>query len=395
MDTKAKIGSRLNMIGGLSIAALMFSTYIGPGYASGTQTVQFYLTKGWIGVFVAPIVLGILAFLWCCIVFEFNRVYRPQNYREQSDMIYRKPLTQKALGIFKEVIAFFQVFVVVSAMISGAATLFNTMLNIPILIGTIAFAVLVVLLTIKGTELVTKVSGILTLIIIAIVIYIAIIGIGPTWDGMNAFLEARQQPEDFGFTKFYAWFVILGSIFNFLAGANAAVPACLEHIKTRKDVLIASATNALLCTGATVACTMIFSAGMPAIADESLPMVYALQNLVGAEMEVQYIYFVIAVAAMLSTGVALIYGMVERWVTVMENRMPGRDPMVIRLIIASTLVIGCVFMSRVGILSLVKNVYPVLFNIGTPVIFLLLFITIPYRMWKDKKDGIFPEIADQ
>src|SRR5699024_8488358 len=106
---------------GWALAALMFSTYIGPGYASGTQTVSFYLTKGSVGVFTAPLVLGILSFFWCLIVFEFNRVYRPRDYREQSDMIYRKPVTQNVMGIFKEIIAFLQVFVVVSAMISGAS----------------------------------------------------------------------------------------------------------------------------------------------------------------------------------------------------------------------------------------------------------------------------------
>ncbi|MCJ7855627.1 hypothetical protein MUJ63_04845 [Lachnospiraceae bacterium NSJ-143] len=388
MSGEAKRKIRLS--GGLGLAALMFSTYIGPGYASGTQTVSFYLTKGWIGVFLAPIVLGILSFVWSFIVFEFNRVYRPKNYREQSDMIYKNPVLKYCLGVFKEIIAFFQVFVVVSAMISGAATLLNSMAGVPMVIGTVIFALALVALTLKGTKLVTKVSGVLTIIILAIVIYIAVIGIGPTWDGMKGFLAEHSQPEDFGFTKVYAWFVILGSIFNFLAGANAAVPACLETIHSRADVIIAATGNAVFCTGATIICTMMFAAGMPEIAGEPLPMIYTLQKLVGAGAWVQYLYFVIALAAMLSTGVSLVYGMVERWTPVVGKAMANGSETAVRFVIAFALVVACVLMSRIGILVLVNKVYPILFNIGTPVIFYLLFITIPYRVYKDKKDGVYP-----
>ena len=58
------------------------------------------------------------------------------------------------------------------------------------------------------------------------------------------------------------------------------------------------------------------------------------------------------------------------------------------------MVFACVLMSSIGILAIVNTFYPMLFNIGTPVIFLLLFITIPYRMYKDKKDGVFPKTAE-
>lgn len=154
-------------------------------------------------------------------------------------------------------------FVVVSAMVSGAATLLNTMFNINMVIGTIVFSFALILLVLKGTELVTKVNGILTIIILAIVIYITVIGIGHTWEEMSAFLAAHIQTEDYGFSsKIYAWFVILGSLFNFLTGANAAVPACLKSINTKKDVFVASFVNVALCAGATIICTIMFSAVM-------------------------------------------------------------------------------------------------------------------------------------
>lgn len=383
--------SKLNLAGSLGLAALMFSTYVGPGYASGTQTVSFYLTKGSVGVFVAPIVLGIIAFFYCLLTFEFNRIYRPQNYKEQISMIYHRPILNKFFIFMKELTAVGQLIVVVPAMISGAAILLQDFTGLPILAGTIIFAVALIVFTLGGTTLVAKVSGVLTVIIIAIVAYIGIIGIGPTWDRMVAFVEANSQPEDYGFTTAYAWFVMINSVLNYIAGSNAAVPYCLENIHSRMDSFVAAAGNAILCTAATVVCTMLFSAGMPEIAGESLPMVYALQELVGAGTWVQYLYFVIALAAMLSTGVAIIYGMIERWAPVFRQRfMKTSSITTIRVILSSVIIIVCMLMSSIGILTLVNVGYPILMNIGTPLVFLLLLVTIPYRFYKDKKDGRFP-----
>lgn len=93
--------SKVNVVGALSIAALMFSSYVGPGFAAGTQTVAYYLKAGSAGVIWGPLLVGILTFVWCWLTFEFNRIYKPKDYREQSDMIYKNPAVRQVLGIFK------------------------------------------------------------------------------------------------------------------------------------------------------------------------------------------------------------------------------------------------------------------------------------------------------
>lgn len=90
--------SKVNVVGALSIAALMFSSYVGPGFAAGTQTVAYYLKAGSAGVIWGPLLVGILTFVWCWLTFEFNRIYKPKDYREQSDMIYKNPAVRQVLG---------------------------------------------------------------------------------------------------------------------------------------------------------------------------------------------------------------------------------------------------------------------------------------------------------
>ena len=52
-----------------SLSAIMYSAYVGPGFASGTQTVSYFNNKGSIGVFLGPLVAGILCFIFNLLLF--------------------------------------------------------------------------------------------------------------------------------------------------------------------------------------------------------------------------------------------------------------------------------------------------------------------------------------
>jgi uncharacterized membrane protein YkvI len=294
--------------GPLALAALMFSTYAGPGYASGTQTVAFFLTKGWIGVFWGPTVLGIATFIWCAITFEFNRIYRPKDYREQSDMIYPNPTVRRLMGIYTDFLALFQIVVVVAAMISGAAVLLRNMFDLPMITGTVIFSITCLALTMRGSKLVLSSATILTFLILLVTLYIAAVGLGTTWPLSMRFIAERHQPQEFNYSLPEAWWLILIFVSNFTAGRNAAVPACLDSVKTRKDSYLAAFYTAIFCAVSTMIYTVIFSAGMPQIAKEPIPTLYVLDTMLNVSLNTKWIYMIIALAAMISTGVALLYG---------------------------------------------------------------------------------------
>lgn len=394
MENLTNTAGRKNsgILAALSLSTLLFSSYVGPGFAAGTQTVAYFLTKGWVGVVWGPLLVGILTFFWCWLTFEFNRVYRPKDYREQSDMIYKNPIVRQCLGVFKDVFSIIQVLLVVSGMISGAAIIMESTFGLPNIIGTIIFAIVMIGFTLKGSKLVVQLGSILTILIIGIVIFIVAIGIGPCWNGMQEFLAAKTTPEDYGFSTGYAWVVMLSVIALYTCGANAAVPACSFTIKTKRDSIVAAAGSALLCAGATIACTLIFSAGMPAIGKESIPMLYALQKMIGAGSWAQGVYVVIAIAAMLSTGVGLLSGVSERFQLLIGKKMEkAGTPESRRAVIGIVLTIISLLLSRFGILAIIGKGYTLFTLISAPVLIYLLFFTIPYRISKDKKDGTYPD----
>ncbi len=380
--------------GPMALAALMFSTYVGPGFASGTQTTSYFMNKGWIGVFLAPAVVGLLTFLWCFLVNEFDRIYRPRNFREQSDMIYKNPVVREILGIFTDVVGIFQILLVCSAMISGAANLFNSTWGIPMAAGTILFAAAILILTLWGTQLVLKAGTFFTICILAVTIYIAVIGILPAWPAAQAWMQQRVQPEEFGFSKLYAWYVIVTFTGTYCSGRNAAVPASLEALQTRMDSFVAALGNALLCTLSTCVYTVIFAAGMPGIINESIPTLYALEEIVGASSVAQILYVIIALAAMLSTGVSLMYGGIARYSGPVKKIWKTTNDVAVNAVIVIVSIVLCTLLSTVGILTIIGVGYTYMGVISTPVIFFLWFITIPYRMMKDRKEGKLPKTPD-
>jgi uncharacterized membrane protein YkvI len=376
--------------GPIALGALMFSIYVGPGFASGTLTVAYFLTKGSIGVFTGPIVLGILTFLWCLLTFEFSRVYRPENYRENSDMIYRNPALRWFLGLYADLITNLGLFLLVAVMVNGAANLLHSMLGIPMLAGTILFAVCVLIFTMRGVKLVVKASSVLTVLIITVVIYIAFIGIVPLWDKITAFSGGNIPPTDFGFSPVMAWVIILGFAVSWVCGRPAVVPACLEGLRGRADVVVASAATALLMIIGNLIFTMVLSAGMPEVTKEPIPVLYMLENVLHVSSVSSVLYFIIALAAMLSTGIGMIYGTEVRFHKHFKKLIKVDNDVLVRLIFNGILITMCTVVSKFGIIAIINKGYVLLTTLAGPLVFYILFFAIPWRMIRDKKNKVGP-----
>ena len=368
----------------------MFATYAGPGYASGTQTVAFFLTKGWIGVFWGPIVLGIATFIWCAVTFEFNRVYRPKNYREQSDMIYPNPTVRWFLGIYTDFYALFQIVVVVAAMISGAAVLLRNMFDLPMVVGTLIFSVTCLALTMRGSKLVLSSATILTFLILLVTLYVAVVGLGATWPLSMRFIAERHQPQEFNYSLPEAWWLILIFVANFTAGRNAAVPACLDSIKPRKDSYLAAFLTAIFCALSTIIYTVIFSAGMPQIAKEPIPTLYLLDTMLKVSLNTRWIYMTIALAAMVSTGVALLYGGNVRFQKPLSKIWKNATSTQLQVAFSLVIMVGCMLLSKFGLIAIITKGYAYGGVLCAPVLVYLYYITVPMRMYRDRANKAGP-----
>ena len=380
-----------NIMAILSICGVMFSAYVGPGFASGTQTVSYFLTKGWIGVWIGPVVASVLCLIFNLLLFEINRIYRPKTYREAYNTIYRPKGLQLFFGTFKEIQVVVVILIALSAQISTSAILLNQVFGLNVMAGSALFCVAVMIIALWGAALLRKVGTALSICILVICIYIAVVCMGNAWPGAMEFLSSRTSYTEFGFGPVNAWFQMLMIVVFFMNGYEACVPASVGIINSRKDVIIESVVTAALCGLSTMIFTIIFAAGMPDIVNEAIPTLWAINTLSGAGKIAQILYVVLALAAMLSSSAAFIFTVCNRFDEPLSKAWKGSTAFVRQFVIALVFILICTFGSTFGLLNIIRYGYTAFTSVVGPVMLLPLIISVPYRLHKDRQDGIINE----
>ena len=388
METKTKKNKFAAIF---SLSAIMYSAYVGPGFASGTQTVSYFNNKGWIGVFLGPAVAGLLCFVFNLLLFEINRIYKPESYREAYNTIYRPKGLQLFFGTFKEIQVIVVVLIALSAQISTTAVLLNQLFGLPKIVGTVGFCLLVLLFALWGAGVLRKVGTVLGLAILIICAYVAAICLGNAIPAATEYLSQHISYSTYGYSAPQAWFSMLMIVVFFMNGYEACVPASRGIIETRKDVLTESLMTALLCAVSTMIFTFIFAAGMPDIMNEEIPTLWAINNLSSSGWISKILYVVFAVAAMLSSSVAFIFTVCNRFEPLIQKKWTSSTELSRKFVIAIVFILICTFGSSFGLLNIIKYGYGTFTTIVGPVMLLPLIISVPYRLWKDKKDGILDQ----
>ncbi len=372
----------------LSLCMIMYTAYVGPGFASGTQTVNYFNKYGWLGIFVGPLVCGLLCFIFNLLLFEINRVYKPKCYREAYNIIYRNKGLQLFFGTFKELQVIAVVIIALAAQISTTSILLNEILNVPKVIGMIGFCLLVLVLSLWGSKLLRKVGTVLGIIILLICGYVAVICFEKAIPLANEYINQHVSYKEYGFNGFEAWFSFFMIVVFFMNGYEACVPASKGIITTRKDVIIESLVSSLLCAGSTMIFTFIFASGMPDITNEQIPTLWAINNLSNQGMTAKIIYLIFAIAAMVSSSVAFIFTVCGRFEPIIARKWTNSKPLIRKLCIAITFIIVCSLLSLFGVLNIINYGYKIFTMFVGPVMLLPLIISVPYRLYKDKKNGI-------
>lgn len=384
----SKKASKSNLWAVLSICGVMYSAYVGPGFASGTQTVSYFLTKGWIGVILGPLVAGILCFAFNYLLFEVNRIYKPNTYREAYNIIYRPKWLQMFFGTFKELQVIVVILIALSAQISTSAILLNQVYGLNIIVGSVLFCIAIIVIALYGAGLLRKVGTALSICILLICIFIAAVCLGNAMPGAAEFLDSRVSYTDYGYNTASAWFQMLMIVVFFMNGYEACVPASKGIINTRKDVIIQSAVTSVLCSGSTMIFTVIFASGMPDIVNESIPTLWAIDTLSNAGAVATHLYVLFALSAMLSSSAAFIFTVCDRFDAPISKVWKRSKPFTRKFVIALVFVLICTFGSTFGLLNIIKYGYTAFTNIVGPVMLVPLLVSVPYRLYKDRKDGI-------
>ena len=291
-----------------SIAFVWFGIHVGSGFATGNQINQFYVKYGWPCVFLPILAMLLLgyAFYNASMLALREHTY---HYRALTNKFYA-PYQKVFSAIFE--IAYLAVLITAtSAVIAGAASLGQSVLNIPYMVGIFGFAVILLIFSIFGPQVIMALSSIFSIIIIITCAVIIAAGLSKGAPILAARMAEAPLPYGWGMP---IWKMLTYS--GFQAVSIAALCAVYSDATNRTNVkggiLIGTILNALILTLMSI---MLFS--FPDALKETIPTLGIIRAT--GHTSLTAAYSVMLLMAFLSTAIPLIFALVSRFEAIWKN----------------------------------------------------------------------------
>lgn len=364
----------LTMAGLFSIASVWFGAHVGGGFASGSQTMSFFIQYGRHAALFAVLSMVIVG-----LTYRENMImarhYDAYDYHSFGKVLF-KPYN-KVLSPIYDICYIMAGMLAVSASIAGAATLLTQILGLSYLVSVIIVGVLTLLLSMFGSELVSKASTVLTILIVISFLLICIQGIGKN----SAVLQQNlQQPVDKitfwkGLWKALSYAGFQCFAFLGLLGATSL---------TKKDEDCTKITGiGFVLNGVMITLTvLLIQAYMPEVAGETLPILAVTEYMGGGYLVA--IYSIALLSAFISTAVAVVYGniMLFSRLSTEKGFAISKNQNFLSLIIGIIIILISMGVSSVGLTKIIAVGYSYFGYIG---IFLVILPSLTYAHMRNKK----------
>ena len=156
-----------------SVGAVLFSAHAGGGFATGNQANTYYIGLGWLG----PICAIVAMLLLTLTMREAMIMYNSRNLTSYKELFKELYHPFDNLYILFEVFFNIMVLMAVAAAISGAASALKDYIGLNYTLGIVIVGLIVLCLTIFGTDIVRLTSTYMGIAILISAISIYTIGI--------------------------------------------------------------------------------------------------------------------------------------------------------------------------------------------------------------------------
>ena len=363
-----------------SVAAVWFGTHVGGGFATGNQTVQYFVGFGYTALFMPALIIILLG--WC----YYNGAVMAKNYKafrydELARYLYA-PFSSAGK-------MFFDIAFLVLA-IAGGGKLFNSLWNMEFHLGCIITGAIFFVLTIFGAGLVRKASTVITIMILICLVVLLIPGLFMGSAGLSEVVKNKLmfKAGEGGGVPAAIWNGLLYAGFQSLVVASIASTS--QPLDSRKKCVGFAVIGTIINGVMTALCAVMILGNFTALQQledgMSLP-IFNIARFVGNPV-LLYSYSLILFCAFVSTGVGVVFGLVARFENVIFQSLDiGKR----RIIISLVSIIVATLLSFAGLTKLIAVGYG---WIGRICIFLLvipLAIVAPIKNAKFKKEH--PDIA--
>ncbi len=374
MSTSIKNGCKMGVL--LSMSFVWMSTMFGGGWATGMQSFVMGTRAGWPGILTQLVGIGLIA-LTGWITLEFARMAQVWNYRAFIDGMYR----YKIVGVYYDIAQLIAVPIALGACVSTFASCLETNFGLNYWVGLIIFAVIILLSTMWGTKMLSKIGSYMgTAIIVLLVVCFCFVAYKNGYlvmDQVKAGATSEQWSEAWYWGAFRFWF---------LSGSQAlSIIPVFKEIKTRKDSTVVCLTSFLLCAMFIVMIGFVVLTGMPGAAESSVPYLYALQQLDAGWINL--VYVIIVSLAVLTTGNTILYSYQVRYCELKVIKNIKASENVKRFGVGLALIVFAVIIASGGLYAVIAQGYTYMAVLSGPVTsFGIPILGIAWMIWVKKKN---------
>ncbi|WP_308009116.1 hypothetical protein [uncultured Fusobacterium sp.] len=351
-----------------AVASVLFSSHAGGGFASGNQATQYFVGNGIWGVIAAIIAMALLALtIRECIIMKNSRNLK--SYKELFETLYHP--FDKLEWLFE---IYFNIMVIcaVGAVIAGAASLISANGIMGYKMAVLGVGAILLVMTIFGSDLVSKVSTVMSVCILISTFIIFFMGIKAKIPEISIIFSQGFFTDNTIIKK-----SILNA-FTYAGFQSVVIPtmiACGKQLGDKKNVsksmIIAFIMNSIA-LGMSVVMLLGWHGDFTQAGATTLPSLYICQQL---DVNILYWFYNIALLlCFISTGVTTIYGFVSRFsaIKVMEKI---KKPIIRRILTSSFCMIISMSVSMIGLSRIIKYGYGYCGYLGIAII-IIPFLTV-------------------
>lgn len=374
-----KKAGRFGSLGAIfGVAAVLFGSHAGGGFATGNQETQYYSQFGW----TAPLTAVLAMVLLTVTMREMIVFYNNNDCKNYKDLFRKLWAPYTKLELTWAVYFYLMVIIAVGAVIAGAGAVLKTM-GIPYIVAVLLVSLVLLVLTIYGAVVVSSAAGIMSLIILICCLLIFVTGINLRTPEITRILSEREFRGDNQLTPFIL-------IFTYAGFQSVVIPslaaASRELLKSRKEAtyaMILSFVMNAVALGLAVTMLMGWFNEYKAAGEMTLPTLFVAKHTGSTAIAVAY--QVSLLLCLISTGVTCIYGLVNRFED-HEKLMFLKTRQKRRVFAACAIMFIAILVSLTGLSNIVKYGYGYCGYLGIFAI-IIPFLTIGvYKNRKFKKE---------
>lgn len=355
------------------VASVWFGAHAGGGFASGNQTMNFFVQYGWPAIFTPIIAMVVLAFVYRVIIIMCNQ-HQVSNYNAWSHKLYEP--YDKVLSPLYEICNLGAGILATSASVAGAAAIINEMFHLPYMVCVIVLTAAIVVLSMFGAGLIAKASSVLVVLIVTSWVIISVCGLAANGGHIIQDIQSNYAPRGIVYPIWKSLTYSSFQIFSLLGTFGVAM-----QLKTEKNCNKATILGFIINAGTLLLLTLLCLAYREDVTGNTLPILTICKSLNNGLLTV--LYTVSLFCAFISTAVSVVFGTIARFGKYSEKVHMNQK--LWNAIVGVIIVVVSMFAASFGLTAIVAVGYGYLGIIG------IFLVALPALIFGTKKIKNFRE----